>query len=139
MLNIDVILAGMGRERKRYTRAELAVRTVGIAVMAGALAFLACLSLLATWNIFWRSETAKNDALAAQKDLELVIDQNNHAKIEVTRLSSPTGFEAALRQRFGVVSVGEGVIVLANTPATSSTSTNQSGGFWSQLWNSVFN
>ena len=137
--NIRCILSEMIGERKRYTRAELAVRTSGLVLMAGMFLLIAGLSAFSAWGMFVRARLAKQDALTAQADLVQITAEDNKAKAEVARLSSVSGLEAALRQRFGVVKPGEGVIVLLGAQAASSaapvaaTTTSLFGGWWKGL------
>ena len=127
-------------ERKRYTRAELTVRTTGLALLACLFLFVACLSVFAAWNMYKRAEMAKEDSIKSQKDLAQITEQDNSAKAEVNRLSTASGIEAALRERFGVVRPGEGVIVLKGVSTTMATTSiiPKQNTFFENVWKSVF-
>ena len=115
------------------------MRTSGLVLMAGMFLLIAGLSAFSAWGMFVRARLAKQDALTAQADLVQITAEDNKAKAEVARLSSVSGLEAALRQRFGVVKPGEGVIVLLGAQAASSaapvaaTTTSLFGGWWKGL------
>jgi len=78
---------------------------------------------------------AKQDAETAQQDLAQTTAEDEKAKAEVARLSSASGLEAALRQRFGVVKPGEGMIVLVGTAVVATaTPVATTTSFWGRWW-----
>jgi cell division protein FtsB len=99
------------------------------------LLFLAVLVLIFAWNVFgfWgkMAETGKNRKIVEDKIAELK-QQKEKLSSDITKLKTGEGVEETIRDKFGLVKEGEGMIVIVDDKNnTAAASESQSGGFFS--------
>ena len=129
----------MRDSRKRHTRAELLLRAGGIIAGAILMLLMAGGSALAAWHMYERLEMATDAADSAKSQLALLSAQSDKVSGDIANLSTSRGVEAALRERYGVVKPGEGVIEVVDAPPASSTGEEgASGGFFARLFHTLF-
>ncbi|MES2315728.1 MAG: septum formation initiator family protein [Patescibacteria group bacterium] len=101
------------------------------------LAFLFLILLVFAWSVFgfWGKmrETSKNKQIAENKIADLQA-QKESLTSEIDKLKTNTGVEESIRDKFGLVKDGEGLIIIVDDKdkpeANQAAST---GGFWSFL------
>ncbi len=125
--------------RKRRTRAELILRLTGLAAGALALLFFAAWSTSGAWHMYEKLRDATDQSDAASSELALLQKQDVQVKGDIANLSSARGVEAALRERYGVVKPGEGVIEIVEAPLSASSSAGTSAqGLLGQIFHTLF-
>lgn len=113
--------------RKPQTKAEVLLRLGLLLIGVVFLGVLAFFSVLGAWHMFEKERAATDAADAAQRQLALVVSQQQEVQGQVEQLSTQTGTEAALRQQYGVVKPGEGVIqIVENEPMASTSNASSS-------------
>ncbi len=116
-------------KKHRSRRAELlnfGLRFVGALIL---LAFTFGM-VRAAWDMYGRLHIATSGQQDAEARLATLETQKRTISASVGQLSSPRGQEAILREHYGVVRPGEGVIqIVAKTSATSSADTTPKGWF----------
>ena len=124
-------------KKRRSQRSELlnfSLRLGGALVL-----FLITLAAAkAAWDMYSRlraSSTGQQEAQAQLKDLQT---QEAGVSASVHELSSPRGQEALMREHYGVVKPGEGVIQIVHNAPTSTPSTTSSGGWFGGLFHALF-
>jgi len=101
--------------RKRRTRAELLVKMTGIVAGACLLGLVAFWSIMAAWRMYLKLQDATDQSDAAASELALLQKQDAQVTKDIASLSSERGVEAALRERYGVIRPGEGIIQVVET------------------------
>ena len=125
--------------RKRRTRAEVLVRVSGLIAGTCLLGVLAFFGITAAWHMYIKLQDATDESNAAASELSLLQKQETQVQSDITGLSSARGTEAALRERYGVIKPGEGVIQIVE-PALSATSSADasSQNIFARVFNTLF-
>ncbi len=103
------------------------------------LGFLALVVLFFAFNVIGfvmkMKETGENRDIAQSK-LEALKDQKAKLEFDIERLSSETGVEETIRDKFGLVKEGEDVIVIVEEkPAEQEEKPKEDKGFFSFIKN----
>ena len=76
---------------------------------------LSIILIIFAWNVFgfWQrmQDTGKNRKIAEDKLTQLKI-QKDKLTTDISKLNTPTGVEEVIRDKFGLVKEGEGMIVI---------------------------
>jgi cell division protein FtsB len=108
--------------------------------LGGALAllFITAGAVNAAWGMYGRLSVASTGQQEAQAQLHDLQTQEAGVAASVDQLSSQRGQEAIMREHYGVVKPGEGVIQIVHTAPTS-TPANTSGNSWiGSLFHTLF-
>lgn len=133
------ILANMPEFRKRRTRAELLVKMTGIVAGACLLGLVAFWSIMAAWRMYLKLQDATDQSDAAASELALLQKQDAQVTKDIASLSSERGVEAALRERYGVIRPGEGIIqVVETSPAATSSMGTASQNLLERVFHTLF-
>ena len=103
-----------------------------------ALVFLGIVVLFFAWSVFGlvgkMRETVENKKRAEEKIIEL---QKSKEKLsaDISKLETEEGVEASIREKFGWVKEGEGVIVVVEDENADKIEKEKSGGFFNWLRN----
>ncbi|MDE2213222.1 MAG: hypothetical protein KGJ34_01670 [Patescibacteria group bacterium] len=125
----------MPQRQKRYTRAQLLLRAAGLLLGVMLLGFLAAGAALAAWHMYGKLQEATAASDGATSQLALLTAQDTQVKSDISDLSTSRGVEAALRERYGVIKPGEGVIQVVEAPPTATSSdTSASQNIFQRLW-----
>ena len=104
----------------------------------GVLLFVGAASVKATWGMYQTFDVAAAERAVAEA--ELVSLRAEYAQMAATLegFSSPRGFEAAVRERFGVVRPGEGEIRIIRTEEYQTIEESLDTNPFSRLFNALF-
>jgi cell division protein FtsB len=118
------------QEKKRIRRAAYSWPTlIGLVAVLGLL-------VNATWGVYGKYlDTSRNEALA-EKDEVTLRARAEALSANIARLSTEQGKEEEIRNKYGFTKPGEGVIVIVDEEA-SSTSTSTPESSWSSFWEAV--
>ncbi|MEK7179260.1 MAG: septum formation initiator family protein [Patescibacteria group bacterium] len=92
----------------------------------------------AAWNA-WEtySETRRGTAVAL-RDYESLKAREERIKRDLARLETTEGVEEEIRNKFGFVKEGEGVVRIIEPPVQfPGTDNSEEGGFWGRVWNAL--
>ena len=103
------------------------------------LVLLSVILLIFAWKIFglWgrMQETAQNRKLLEDK-ITALKQQKEKLSLDINTLKTDKGVEENIRDKFGLVKAGEGMIVIVNEKSPLEANiNNESGGFWGFLKN----
>jgi cell division protein FtsB len=106
-------------KKRRSTRAEMLNFLMRL---SGALVLLVITfwAVRGAYDMYWRLSAATMGQQEAQAELAHMQTQEKTVSASVGELSSPRGQEALLREHYGVVRPGEGVVQIVHQSATSS-------------------
>lgn len=124
-------------KKRRSRRAELlnfSIRLLGALALLG----ITAIAVRGAWDMYGRLKVASAGQEDAQGQLQVLQAQQAEVTASVGELSSSRGVEALMRERFGVVRPGEGVIQIVHTAPTSTPTDNNSRGFFGQLFHLLF-
>ena len=107
------------REKRRVQRTLYSKVIIGILVVA--LFFV----LSATWGVYGKYLETKENRDIAEQELLKFEERERNIKDEIARLKTERGVEEDIREKFGFVKEGEGVIVIVEPPVQSA---NEFGG-----------
>lgn len=127
------------REFKKHRSGRAELLNFGLRLV-GALLLLVFTFVMvrAAWDMYGRLNTATAGQQDAEARLASLEAQKKTISASVGQLSSPRGQEALLREHYGVVKPGEGVIQIV-TQASSTTSANEgSKGWFRGLFHTLF-
>jgi cell division protein FtsB len=102
------------------------------------LALITAVAGRAAWAMYGKFQEAALADAQAQTELQTLKAQDAQVSTEVSELSTPRGVEAQVRERFGVEKLGEGVIQIVNTDASSTATTTTPRGWLSRTWSALF-
>lgn len=108
-----------------------------IAYSAPALVVLGILILFAanaTWGVFTTYRESRANRERAESELAALESRRDIISSEVARFETPEGIEAAIREKYGLVKEGEGVIIIVPETASAVVKGNEVGSFLSSLW-----
>lgn len=91
----------------------------------------------ATWGVFATYREARANRARADEELAALEGRRWQLAAEVARLKTPEGVEAAIREKYGLVKKGEGVIIVVDESAAAATAGGEEEGFWASLWRSI--
>jgi cell division protein FtsB len=91
----------------------------------------------AAWGMYGKFTEAATADAQAQAQLSSLEQQQAQMTAAVRNLSTPVGVESQLRQRYGVVKPGEGVIDIIEPATTTPAPAQQTGDFFVRLWDAV--
>ena len=92
----------------------------------------------AALDMYGRLRTSSTGQQEAQAQLQDLQKQEAGVSASVQELSSPRGQEALMREHYGVVRPGEGVIQIVHNAPTSTPSNSSSGGWFGGLFHALF-
>jgi len=117
---------------------ELKVKRGGGAykkVIILALIFLLFILGRGTLNMFEKNKEAKKNLEDTQKNLEVLVDRKENLEKEISRLSTERGIDDEIRTKFQVTKEGEKMIVLVNSPESTTTEVvEEKESFWQMIW-----
>ena len=116
------------REKRRVQRTLYSKVIIGILVVA--LFFV----LSATWGVYEKYRETKENRDIAEQELLKFEERERNIKDEIARLKTERGVEEEIREKFGFVKEGEGVIVIVEPPVQSA---NEFGGQESSILGNV--
>lgn len=122
---------------KRRGRAREFFRSLVAMVGAIILAVVMIVALRAAWDIYEKFAHAGVAREAAERELEKLQKREVEVRAAVGELSSERGVEAAVRERFGVVLPGEGVIRVVRNETLEEVP-KEKKSFWQRLWNTLW-
>jgi len=114
--------------KKRLTRAEVFVHLMAVLVGTAIICFFAFGAALAAFRMYGKLETATAAADEAQGQLSRLTLADASVKSDIEGLTSNRGVEAALRERYGLIKPGEGVIQIVEAKSSAMASTSPSTG-----------
>src|SRR3989344_1056661 len=105
------------------------------------LVLLSVILLIFAWKVFgfWgkMQETAQNRKLLEDK-ITALEQQKEKLSLDINTLKTDKGVEENIRDKFGLVKEGEGMIVIVNEKSPLEANVgNESGGFWG-FWKKLF-
>lgn len=109
--------------------------TVGATLLLVLLAFFA---MRAAFSMYQKSAQAAAGEAAAKDELDTLQKQDVQTQSELDDMSSSRGREAQVRERYGVVKPGEGVIEIVRNSTSSEATNGKKEGFFSRLWHTIF-
>lgn len=102
-----------------------------------ALAALTLGAVNAAWGMYQKFAEATRSDAQAKTQLTSLEAQEQRMSAAVAGLSTSRGLEAQLRQRYGVIKPGEGVIQIVNPAPSSTPPAAPRQSWWSRLWQAV--
>jgi len=107
---------------------------------AGALLLLAFTVVMvrAAWDMYGRLNTATAGQQDAEARLATLEAQKKTISASVGQLSSPRGQEALLREHYGVVKPGEGVVQIVAQASTTASGNTAQKGWLKALFHTLF-
>ncbi|MDD5050867.1 MAG: septum formation initiator family protein [Candidatus Pacebacteria bacterium] len=101
--------------------------------------FILCLAVFfvarATWGVYKKAEESKQNLELTERQLDDLNKRNDYLSSEIKKLSSSSGVEEEIRQKFRVAKVGEQMAVIVDSQASEPTITDDSGdSWWARLW-----
>ena len=124
-------------KKHRSGRAELlnfALRFAGVVVLL----FVTVVMVRAAWEMYGRltiAAAAQHDARTQLANLET---QKSTITASVEKLSSPRGQEALLREHYGVVKPGEGVVQIVDQASATTSDGTATRGWFQSLFHALF-
>lgn len=92
----------------------------------------------AAWDMYGRLNTATAGQQDAEARLTSLEAQKKTISASVGQLSSPRGQEALLREHYGVVKPGEGVIQIVTQASSTTSGDTAPKGWLNRLFHSLF-
>jgi cell division protein FtsB len=106
----------------------------GLLILLG----VAMVAVRAAWGMYGKfTEAATSDAIA-QQQLNALKAQESQVNMAFTSLSTARGVEAQVRERYGVVKPGEGVIAIIESTSTVLKSPTPPPNLLVRLWQALF-
>ncbi len=107
--------------------------------MLGALSILFFFALSAVWGVYEKYHEAKQNKDAALMELESMTGRVRSLESEVALLKTERGMEKKIREEFGFVKEGEGVILIIPNEVRTESSPAQKRNFLGGAWESITN
>ncbi len=92
----------------------------------------------AAWDMYGRLAMAAQGQQEAAAELADMEKEHARVSTSVQELSSSRGQEELVRERYGLVKPGEGVVQIVHNAPTSTPSNNGGGGFFGRLFHTLF-
>ncbi len=97
------------------------------------LLILLLLLLRSVFEAWQREREARSGRDAALRSYEEMTARQENLANRLTRLTTPAGQEAELREKYGAAAPGEEVIVIVDHDNNEAAATQSSSGFWAWL------
>jgi cell division protein FtsB len=123
-------------KKRRSSRGEI-LHFVLRFVAAFVLLLVTLAAMQAAWDMYGRLSRASGGQADAEAQLKEMKAQEAAVSKSVAELSSARGQEALLREHYGVVRPGEGVVQIVHQAPTSTAATT-TGGWFGQLFHTLF-
>ncbi len=85
------------------------------------------------YEMFNRYEKAHSKMKAAALENANLNEEKANLDKEIAELGTPAGVEKKVREKFNMVKVGEGVVVVVDDPKTPTSEEETGGSFWNFL------
>lgn len=124
-------------KKRRSGRAELVNFSIRL---CGALVLLLVTvgAVKGAWDMYGRLSMATTGQQSAAAQLANLKQQETAVESQVNELSSSRGQEALLREHYGVVKPGEGVVQIVHQAATGTPENNSSHTWLGSLFHALF-
>jgi cell division protein FtsB len=126
------------RDFKASTYTHLFWRFLLALGAAGVLLFVGAASVKATWEMYQTFDVAAAERAVTEAELASLRAEYAQMAAILEGFSSPRGFEAAVRERFGMVRPEEGVIRIIRTEEGVIIKDRVDPNPFSQLFNALF-
>ncbi|MDD4989192.1 MAG: septum formation initiator family protein [Candidatus Pacebacteria bacterium] len=102
--------------------------------------FVLCLAIFfvgrATWGVYQKEKESQQNLELTERQLDDLQKRNDYLTSEIKKLSSPSGVEEEIRQKFRVAKAGEQMAVIIDSPMPLPNVVDDSGGnWWEKIWN----
>lgn len=102
------------------------------------LLFVSAASVKAAWEMYQTFDVAAAERSAAEAELASLKEEHADMAATLEAFASNRGFEAAMRERFGVVRPGEGEIRIVRTTDTEVVEEGSGNNPFSRLFDALF-
>ncbi|MEI6864194.1 MAG: septum formation initiator family protein [Candidatus Adlerbacteria bacterium] len=102
------------------------------------LLLITVVAVRAAWGMYGRLGAASAGQQEAEAQLQALQAQQRQITASVGELYSDRGVEALMREHFGVVRPGEGVVQIVHETATTTTGETAPKGWFKQLFHTLF-
>lgn len=124
-------------KKRRSKRAELV--NFGLRLVGALLLLVFTIGMVrAAWDMYGRLSIATLGQQDAEARLASLESQRENISASVTKLSSARGQEAILREHYGVVKPGEGVIQIVDQASTTTAADTAPRGWFQSLFHILF-
>ena len=120
----------MAYHQKKQTRLRSLLRTP---VVLALLVFVALFLVWETWGLFSKERVAHETAASAQAEEQALEARKADLNQKISRLDTPQGVEAEIRERLGVVKDGEEEVMIVPAGASNTQGVEGEGGLWYTL------
>ncbi len=127
------------REFKKHRSHRAELLNFGLRLAGALLLLVFTIGMVrAAWDMYGRLNTATACQQDAEARLASLETQKNAISASVGQLSSERGQEALLREHYGVVKPGEGVIQIVDQASTTSSENTSPKGWFGRLFHTLF-
>lgn len=136
--NIPDTIAYM-REFKKHRSRRAELLNFGLRFAGAIVLFVVTVGVVrAAWDMYGRLSAATAGQQDAQAQLANLETQKATISVSVKQLSSSRGEEALLREHYGVVKPGEGVIQIVDQASTTDSGNTAPRGWLQSLFHALF-
>ncbi len=127
------------REFKKHRSRRAELLNFGIRLVGALLLLCVTIGMVrAAWDMFGRLNMATAGQQDAEAQLASLESQKTTISASVDQLSSPRGQEALMRDHYGVVKPGEGVIQIVDHASTTDSANTAPHTWFQSLFHALF-
>ena len=97
------------------------------------LGILVLLSLRSVWLIYQKQRESEELLKTSQQHVADLTARENEVHNEINQLQTPEGVEAEIRSKFSVAKIGENVVLIVDSTASSSQGKSPGKSWWQKI------